>query len=202
VSAPSIRRQLEDRVIELLADMKGGLVVAVEPYNGQLANVDNEEEVLTALMGMMPGVLVTTAGASLKNANAARRRMRRDIEVHIWLAVNDPRSREDRTRDVGGIYELLDAVHERLIGATVPLQTEETIVSQKPGAGVLEPITEDVVAHSPSVCLWMVKYRVTVDQHMRRVPATEITEVRGRLNLPTDEDNAADPIVTATTTVA
>lgn len=195
-AALPIRTRVEDAVVELLRDLEQKrILAAVRPYAGELG-AQEPEDVMRVLNGKTPGVLVATTSGRFRGVDARRRRWRRELEVHLYLINNFPSSKEDRVRRAAaGIYALEDLALARLCGAKLELGDDVA-------AGHLEPVSEEVLVHTPDVCIWRQVWSITVEVDREDALEPDITEYLGKVNLPSEDDNAADPIVQVQNTVA
>ena len=192
----SVRAQLEDAVIALLKGLQqDGKVVQIEPYAGQLAGVTTMEDVKRALGGGVPGILVSSTRGKFREISVKRDRVRRDVTLELFIAHSHQGSREARQRAEGGIYDLLDACLERLIGAEIGDLVDDTVA-----AGVLEPVSEEVLAHDPALCLWSLELNVTVMSARAVSPAADALDIVTSIENLTGEDGdtAGNPAITFT----
>jgi hypothetical protein len=188
VGEVSARADIEDAVIALLKDMvRPGGVQTVRHYAGEMG-VDTAEDVMAALGGAAPGILVTTDRGLYKGITVQRDRYRRDVEVVLYLVSVSQSTREARLRGPNQLYELADATVGRLTGVK-PLPGE--------GCGHLEPVSEEVVAHTPVIAVWRQSWMVTVESELAEAPAADVTEVAGRVADEAEEEpeDEAAPIV-------
>lgn len=187
--ALSVRKAIEDAIIVQLGDLvTGGKVRTVRPYSGELAKGE-AEDVMKALNGLAPGILVSTTHGGYRGIAVNRRRVRRDIDIPLYLVNVSQSSPEDRVRGDGGIYELEDLVLERLTGVKLDLGAVVVPI------GHLEPIAVEVKAHDTNACIWVQTWRITVEAEQRDAPAPNVTQVVGSLNAPSEQDSAGNPIV-------
>jgi hypothetical protein len=185
----AVRTQVRDAIVELLRELvSSGDLREVRPYSGELGG-KVAEDVMRALNGMAPGILVATESGIHKGVQVQRRRTHRDLGVVLYLVSTSQDTREDRADQLARIEEL---VLERLLGVKPEIDV---------GCGVFEPVSEKTLAHEPHVCIWQQDWRITVQVDRLEKPAAPITDTLGRINAPQDEDNAADPIVQVSTLI-
>lgn len=191
----SVRTRLEDAVVAVLDDLvgAGGMLRTVRPYAGELAagGASKPEAVMQALNGLAPGILVTTERGVFKGMSSNRRIYHRDIEVVLYLVSTNQASREDRVRGENEIYEIAEAALVRLTGLRPDLGADVD-------CGHFEPTSEEVIVLDPIFAIWRQSYLITVEVERVFPPAADITEVRGRVNAPSDDDPAGNPLITLT----
>jgi hypothetical protein len=178
---------LEDQVIGRLALLLPAGVRAIRPYNGELSKP--AADALQALNGLAPGILVSTTQGTFHGIAANKRRIRRKLDVLLYLLSVKASSPEDRARAPGQVYDLLDRTLKRLIGFKPDFGGLAT------PTGLMEPTLEEVMAHDATACIWKQHWDVVVEMERDEEPAPNVTLVDGSLNAPSEQDNAGDPIV-------
>lgn len=184
----AVRSRIRDAFVAMLSDLKlEGRKVHVRPYNGELGAKD-ADQVMQALNGLSPGILVATERGSYKGISTHRRRYRRDVSVVLYMVSTSQGAREDRADELA---QLEDMVLARLTGVAPDGLADVA-------HGVLEPISEDVMAHDATVCIWKQEWSLTVECNLAERPSATITETVGGLKAPPEEDQAVSPLVQVT----
>lgn len=163
----SKRQRIEDaivaRLIQRLGAPNGRYLQLVEPYNGEIDQVEGPDDIRRALRGMSPVVLVGTGSGVYENQSAQKTRWKRTISIELFVASDHRRSREDRLRaDVvaktdptadPGIYQITEDILDAIGGDCFGLD----------GVGRLDPIREDALLQEDDLTVWRVTYESMTD---------------------------------------
>ena len=169
----STREILEDAIIEAIGskleqkrNSSSGYLGLVGAYNGALDGADGLEAFRRRCRGQFPAVLVGAGESPYTAESVSRRRFRRDVQVDIFAASSNLRSREHRVRnDPGldinstrdpGVYKLLEHIHAIIGGNDLGLQ----------GVGPATPIREDSLLRIDEFTIWRAIYEFKVDAHV------------------------------------
>ncbi len=187
----AVRTQVRDAVIALLQPLKtAGTVAVVRKYAGELGG-DEADDVMRALNGCAPGVLVAVEQGAYRGVDVRRRKYRRDLAIVLYLVSVSQANPEARDEQLA---EVEDAILALLSGANPTIGTGETVVPH----GVLVPQAEEVMVHDATVCIWRQRWQITVDAALAETPAQNVAQVVGSLNAASEDDNAGDPLVQVT----
>jgi len=176
-----VRTQVENAVIALLKDLETSRKVrTVRPYNGELA-APKSEDILRALNGQLPGILVATENGEYHGVQVQRRCYRREIEIALYLVSGSQNAREERTRGANQIYAMEDAAFARLAGV-------KPVLDEAVAVGHLVPVSEQVIGHDPVVCAWKQTWRLMVEVERLEPAAPAVTEAVGELVVPAEAE--------------
>ncbi len=171
----SIRQQIEDGIIDAIGDQllksknpRAGYLKAVEPYNGQIDQVDGINDFITAYRGRSPFVLVAPGGAQFDGQSISKTRFERTITIDLYFGSNHMRTRASRHRkDIvatdkdetadPGIYTTIEDVQSILSGSDLGIN----------GVGPLTPSREDVLLQEKTLTVWRVSYETPTDAHVK-----------------------------------
>lgn len=196
--AAAVRTQIEDSVVARIAPLKmRGVIASVKPFNGVIDTDEDIADIKRILNGQYPGVLVRCKGASYHEVQVQRRRVVKDQSIEIFVVSASQRSREENVRNKvygGGAGAAM--VIETLLGLLLGFQVEAD------GAGRMIPRDEDEVLQLPDLSIWRSLWSVPVDARPAPVTESEYTLIHSELNLSSDEDDAANPVVVAETDVS
>lgn len=188
----AVRTRLEDAVIERLQTLKGATgVKTIRPYAGEMG-IGKPEDITRALNGVRPGILVTTERGSFASESVGRNRYHRAIEIGLYLVTGGGANFEARTRGDNQIYEISDETLKRLIGI-------RPIVGDDVAFGAFEPVSEEVLLHTPEILVWLQTWNITATCELEEEPAVDVTEVGGRVRAV--EDDSAEPVIVGVTTL-
>lgn len=177
----SLRKQLEDVIIAVIKATPAMMAYlrAVAPYNGELGK-EKLDDVFEALRGRAPAVLVTTGDSKADTLNLKRTRAIENVDVDLFLISNNLRTREDRTRADGHIYQISEDLDRLLMG-------RESGIA---GVGVLELDGKKVMVQVPDMCIWRVRYGVSMNATATNPEdsAPSLLELAGTIFQPPDDD--------------
>jgi hypothetical protein len=180
----AVRTQVNEAIVAMLAGLAGGgLVRTVRSYEGELGHED-VEDVLRTLSGIAPAILVAVEQAAFRGVDVRRRTYRRDLLIVLYMVSVSQKTPEARGDELAQIE---DAVLAILLGA-------KPLLVGIP-CGVLVPVSGDVMAHDPTICIWRQLWQIAVESELAELPAPNVVEVDGSLNAPSDGDHAADPLL-------
>jgi hypothetical protein len=176
----AVRAMLEDAVVTLLQDLVAPLGIrTIRAYAGEMGT-GTAEDMMRALNGLAPGILVSTDRGTYKGISVHRDSYHRDIELVLYLISSVQSTREDRLRGDNQIYEMADAILSRLIGIKPDLGSDVS-------CGHLEPVGEEEIVHSPQIAVWRQNWLITVEAELAEQPSADVTETLGRIG---SEDEA------------
>lgn len=188
----SVRSAVRDSIVELLKGLEGaGVVRTVRPYAGELGG-EEADDVMEALNGIAPAILVAVEQGAYRGIDVRRRSYRRDLSIVLYLVSTlqtKPEARDDQLGEIEDrVLALLTGAKPELGALAVP-------------HGHLEPVSEEVMVHDPTVCIWRQRWQITAQAELAEPPAPNVAQVDGKLNAPSEDDNAGDPIVQASTLI-
>lgn len=192
------RSALEDAAIYLLGGLKhehGGYLVALDPYNGELASPDLDD-LERELSGRTPAILVAAGSASFDSEGTSKRRARGVYTLELLVVSRGLRSRAARTRgDLAagedadgdpGCYRMLRDVRDRLWGVDLGVA----------GATAASLESESPAVIAPELSAWVAIYTTTfrIKQASEADRAlTPMSSIVHRHNQPTPEPT--NPVV-------
>ena len=196
LGAGSERTMVERAILALLETLtirQGRYLQRLDHYNGEIGSEDALEDIVGALQGNVPAVLIQTASASYDSTSIARSRLKATIQVEILLISAHMRSRE--SRNVGdeasvndpksdpGIYQIIADVRSVLCSRPLGVQSAQMLV----------PVTEQVVIQTPQLSAWVMRYSIDYRFDQTVVaPGTVIESVLARHNL--DDSAPVNPV--------
>lgn len=205
----SLRKTIETAVITALTPLKklalggsaSGYLKALEYYAGEFegAGPDVIDMVRESVMGRSPCILVATGRGAYDEKDVRRRRAVLSIDLHIIIVSNCFRSLAARTQgnvsltDDPGIWTILENVRAKLHGTDLSVD----------GLGPIVPLSEDPVITGKDLFVWRQAYRLTCDAQDEIDTSGDetLTQIDSRINLPDEEAEDENPIVSLETAV-
>lgn len=173
----TLRTQLEDAVVGAI-EAKLDYLKFVGPYAGEASGKD-EDEIFNRLQGLAPAVLVST-NDSRPDTLIQSRHVIKEVDVNLLVVSNNPRSREARNRDAGGIYQMADDLERLLLGRDVGIA----------GVGRLNYASESSFIHRPELAAWRIRYTVRMNAIADADDAPTLLELAGSIKFSREEDPA------------
>ena len=169
----STREILEDAAIEAIAskleqkrNSSSGYLGLVGSYNGELDDTDGLEDFRRRCRGQFPAVLVSAGPASIVGESVTRRQFRREVQLEIYSASDNWRSRESRLRndpqlDIGatrdpGIFSIVEHIHALIAGNDFGVA----------GVGPATPLREEPILQLDEFTIWRNVFEFKVDAHV------------------------------------
>jgi hypothetical protein len=169
----SIRETVEDAAIEAISskheqkrNASSGYLGLVGAYNGELDETDGLDDFRRRIRGQFPAVLVAAGPAVIVGESVTRRQFRRELQVEVYSASDNWRSREHRLRndpqlDTGatrdpGIYTLLEHIFALVAGTDFGLA----------GVSPATPLREEPLLQLPELCVWRTVFEFKTDAHV------------------------------------
>ena len=200
IHAPAAAEAIDDRTrleravlarLEKYSQRAGGYLEALDPYNGEIDEVQAVDDIIRALRGRTPGVLVLVGTCTYENVSVRKAQLR--AEYRIEILCSSKHWRTDAARNSGdvasqgtaqadpGINRILYDVRTALYGRRLGIA----------GAGRPVPVLEQVVVQAPELTAWNaiyeIKMRIGQDPESAGAPVPA-SSVLHRHNL---EDSAA-----------
>lgn len=195
---PAFRTKVEDAVIAKLRALAPHKVRSVKSYGGELTDA-TLDDIRDRLAGHIPGILVVTGGSRIQpdSATIGNKTAKLMFDVVLHIVCGSLRSREEKNRNevegdgAGlGAYDVLELVQQVLMGASLGV----------PGTGkVRGPIAEESAGQTPDLSIWRAIYEVEATVAAVPPDLGLFTELEAQHGFSSDEDESADPIVTALT---
>lgn len=175
LEADAVRARLEDAIIAALSPLlttNGGYLQGIRPYNGEVHG--EPDDVKIDLLGQAPAVLVGTGVGRDTQEISNRYYTQELIEIEVFLISTDLRLREARTRNVGGIYQMLRDVRSRIQGLALDI----------PGVSTVKILSTKPIVRVKGFTIWLVEAAVVA---MFKTPSRDdadlvLTAIRGEIN--------------------
>lgn len=197
LGAPSERTMIEAALLVLLESLsvrQGRYLARLDQYNGGIGAGMSVDEILGALGGATPAVLLQTSSATRTNGTLSRRRLLINYQIEILIASGHLRSLEARNigdeasaRDASsdpGAYQIMADVRDALDGHNVGVA----------GVGVPRWVSEQVVIQVPALTAWVSRFEVDFhhEQLVTQRADHAVSEVEARSNL--EHSAAVNPV--------
>lgn len=197
IGALSERTMIERALLaalEPLSVRQGGYLARLDLYSGELG-AGSLDDILTALGGLVPAVLLQTSGSVYRSTSVRRKSTIETITIEVAVASAHLRSQEarvsgdelsvsDPTADPG-VHRIIADVRRLLHGQDIGVA----------GAGVIEIVSDQPVMQAPQLTAWVLRfevdYRYDAPEPARVLGPITTIEHRGNL----EDSDAVNPVV-------
>lgn len=188
---------IEAALLELLEPLsvrQGRYLERLDQYNGEVGAGANVDEILHALGGRVPAVLLQTGASSYSGGSIQRNRTRVTLQIEILIASGHLRSHE--SRNLGdessvhdgaadpGAYQIMADIREALDGHRLGIA----------GASSPRLVSEQIAVQTPTLTAWISRFEIDYRRDQITVPqaGVVVTSIDARTNL--DDSAAVNPV--------
>jgi phage gp37-like protein len=182
-------------LLEPLSSRQGGYLARLDQYNGEIGAGASVDEILTALGGSVPAVLLQTGSALYSTESTRRTRSLVTLQIEILVASGHLRSHE--ARNIGdeasvhddaadpGAYQILADIRDTLNGRSLGIS----------GVSVPRLASETVVMQATELTAWVSRFEIDYrhEQVIASQPAVTVDVIEARSNL--NESASVNPVV-------
>ena len=169
--------------------------IAVKRYNPELGVVQNYKDVLAAVGGTFPAVMVGIEGGPNTTMGTGKTQFSRDTKAQILVLSADLLGPDGQAlggpgHGDPGVLRMIDAVHFLLAGQKVA----------DPQVGTLQPVFDQPWRVEPGLVAWQMTYVVPTWFSKAEDGGPTLESILTNLNIPAPDDDA-NPVVVVETAV-